>query len=67
MGDHRMNTYNIQIGDMLTRLCGSIGVVSNICEYGHWMDIQIMHSRTMGCENIRVPLELIGITWERVA
>lgn len=62
-----MNTYNIQIGDMLTRLCGSIGVVSDICEETNSMSIRIMHSRTMGCENIRVPLELIGVTWEFIA
>ena len=62
-----MNTYNIQIGDMLTRLCGSIGVVSDICEWTNSMQIRIMHSPTMGCESIRVPLELIGVSWEIIA
>lgn len=62
-----MNTYNIQIGDMLTRLCGSIGVVSDICEWTDSMQIRIMHSPTMGCENIRVPMELIGVTWKFIA
>ena len=62
-----MNKHNIQIGDMLTRLCGSIGVVSNICEETNSMRIRIMHSRTMGCESIRVPLELIGVSWEIIA
>ena len=62
-----MNTHNIQIGDMLTRLCGSVGVVSNISEQGQWMQIHIMHSPTMGCESIRVPLELIGVTWRVIA
>ena len=62
-----MNTYNVQIGDMLTRLCGTVGVVSDICTIGHWMSIRIMHSRTMGCEDIRVPLELIGVTWKFIA
>ena len=62
-----MNTYNIQIGDMLTRLCGSVGVVSDICEETNSMSIHIMHSPTMGCESIRVPLELIGVTWEFIA
>ena len=62
-----MNTYNIQIGDMISRLCGSVGVVSHISENGHWMRIRIMHSPTMGCESIRVPLELIGVTWEIIA
>ena len=62
-----MNTYNVQIGDMLTRLCGSIGVVSDICEWTNSMQIRIMHSPTMGCESIRVPLELIGVSWEIIA
>ena len=62
-----MNTYNVQIGDMLTRLCGSIGVVSDICEWTDSMQIRIMHSPTMGCESIRVPMELIGVTWKFIA
>ena len=63
-----MNTQdNVQVGDLLTRLCGSIGVVSDICENGHWMDIRIIHSPRIGLESMQVPLELIGITWERVA
>ena len=63
-----MNTqHNVQIGDMLTRLCGTVGVVSDICNIGQWMSILIMHSPTMGDESIRVPLELIGVTWEVIA
>ena len=62
-----MNEQTIHIGDMVRRLCGSIGVVSEVCERSSTMNIRIMHSPTMGCETIRVPRELIGITWERIA
>ena len=62
-----MNKYNIHIGDMVSRRCGTIGVVSEVCEVSSSMNIRIIHSPTMGCEDIRVPLELIGVTWEFVA
>ena len=62
-----MNKHTIKIGDMVRRLCGSIGVVSEICEWTDSMHIRIMHSPTMGCETIRVPRELIGVTWEYIA
>ena len=62
-----MNEQTIHIGDMVSRLCGTIGVVSEVCERSSTINIRIMHSPTMGCEDIRVPLELIGVTWECIA
>ena len=61
---HTSNT-RPQIGDMLRRICGTLGVVGHIGE-GHIMQVHLLHSPKFDTSMdsiMHVPIELIGVTW----
>ena len=58
-----------QIGDMLQRRCGTLGVVEHIDE-AHVMHVRLLHSPKFDTsieDPMRVPTELIGISWGIIA
>ena len=59
----------IQIGDMLSRVCGSIAVVSHIYN-DNTIGINVIHSTKKHRRYVgdrRIPTELIGVTWRVIA
>ena len=60
-----------EIGDLLERSCGTMGIVVQITPAGSLMRVQIICSpehKSFTSESLLwVPLELLGITWKHVA
>ena len=60
-----------EIGDLLERSCGSMGIVVYIAPKGGLMRVQIVWSpehKSFTSESLLwVPMELLGITWRHVA
>jgi hypothetical protein len=60
-----------QIGDLLLRLCGTIVVVERVSPRGMVLRTRILHmpkgSRVEAGATMRVPTELIGVTWQVLA
>ena len=60
-----------EIGDLLERSCGSMGIVVHITPKGGLMRVQIVWSpehKSFTAESLLwVPMELLGITWKHVA
>ena len=68
-GTHSTQDPIPQIGDMLQRLCGTVGVVEHIDE-AHVMHVHLLHSPKFDTsieDPMRVPAELIGVTWQVLA
>jgi hypothetical protein len=58
-----------QIGDMLQRRCGTLGVVEHIDE-AHIMHVRLLHSPKFDTsieDPMQVPIDVIGISWEIIA
>ena len=58
-----------QIGDMLKRRCGTLGIVEHIDE-AHIMHVRLLHSVWYDAQHedpMRVPTELIGMSWRILA
>ena len=60
-----------EIGDLLERSCGSMGIVVQTTPNGSLMRVQIICSpehKSFTAESLLwVPVELLGITWKHVA
>ena len=60
-----------EIGDLLERSCGSMGIVVQTTPNGSLMRVQIICSpetkSLTSASLLWVPLELLGITWKHVA
>ena len=60
-----------EIGDLLERSCGSMGIVVQITPAGSLMRVQIIctpEHKSFASESLLwVPLELLGVTWKHVA
>ena len=66
---HSTHETQPQIGDMLLRLCGTLGVVEHI-DKAHTMHVRLLHSPKFDTsieDLMRVPTDLIGVTWEIIA
>jgi len=58
-----------QIGDMLQRRCGTLGVVEHI-EEAHIMHVRLLHSPRFDVQHeepMRVRTDSIGISWAIIA
>ena len=68
-GTHSTHETQPQIGDMLKRRCGTLGLIEHIDE-AHVMHVRLLHSPKFDTsieEPMQVPEELIGVSWEIIA
>lgn len=66
---HSTHETQPQIGDMLKRRCGTLGLIEHIDE-AHVMHVRLLHSPKFDTsieEPMQVPEELIGVSWEIIA
>ena len=66
---HSTHETQPQIGDMLKRRCGTLGIVEHIDE-AHIMHVRLLHSPKFDAsieEPMQVPEELIGVSWAIIA
>lgn len=68
-GTHSTHETQPQIGDMLRRRCGTLGIVEHIDE-AHIMHVRLLRSVWYDAQHedpMRVPTELIGVSWHIIA